>query len=157
MPEPGRGAERACGDGKHFNAAKCVGAAPEAPAANHALTARAAGVRACSASEPWAVRAAAGSAAARVAGLGAQSVPSDRGLFHLVRPSLPGFQRRPGRLFRGRTLPLPASLRVLGAVLARRQSPQLLGWHVSTQTLSSRLMFVCAFPLSLDGTRLRVP
>ena len=44
---------------------------PEAPAANHALTARAAGVRACSASEPWAVRAAAGSAAARVAGLGA--------------------------------------------------------------------------------------
>ena len=41
MPEPGRGAERACGDGKHFNAAKCVGAAPEAPAANHALTARA--------------------------------------------------------------------------------------------------------------------
>ena len=71
-PEPGRGAERACSDGKHFDAAKCVGAAPEAPAANHALTARAAGVRACSASEQWAVRAAAGSAAARVAGLGAQ-------------------------------------------------------------------------------------
>ena len=100
MPEPGRGAERACGDGKHFDAAKCVGAAPEAPAANHALTARAAGVRACSASEQWAVRAAAGSAAARVAGLGAQSVPSDRGRAHLVRPSLPGFQRRPGRLER---------------------------------------------------------